>query len=303
MFVGQDEYSANQIEVLYTFNNKGSTNNGAFQQFSAVPPHSHSWPGYNATWVFGEQFMPLLAKPIAGTLTIRIYPGIIRKSGSTGWIYIDTQIVDVSGDVPASDALWITLQANDSGTVDYVVGSTNVARASLDEGDIPEATTGRAIWAVTLEAGFNELFQNTIRNDFLDLRFDKGAFFVDAADVSFAPEDLNDWTSALDPGDAKDALDQLASRTADLEDAPPGAWDGDITDIDVTSSADIGEAIADDDQGIVYNTSGTAWVRFAWSRVKTYIQALTDTLYIAISGNVSQANMEELTDGSDNTAD
>lgn len=80
-----------------------------------------------------------------------------------------------------------------------------------------------------------------------------------------------------------------------------GSWDGDITDIDETSSADIGEAIADDDQGIIYNTSGTAWVRFAWSRVKTYIQALTDTLYIAITGNVDQANLEELTDGSETT--
>lgn len=81
--------------------------------------------------------------------------------------------------------------------------------------------------------------------------------------------------------------------------ATGGSWDGDITDIDETSSSDIGAAIADDDQGIIYDTSATAWVRFAWSRVKTYIQALTDTLYIATGGNVSQANMEMLADGSD----
>lgn len=62
-----------------------------------------------------------------------------------------------------------------------------------------------------------------------------------------------------------------------------GSWDGDITDIDVASSADIGAAIADADQGIIYDASATAWVRFAWSRVKTYVQALTDTLYAPIN--------------------
>lgn len=58
-----------------------------------------------------------------------------------------------------------------------------------------------------------------------------------------------------------------------------GTWDGDITDIDETSSADIGEALADDDEVIVYNTSGTAFVWSAISRLWTYI-----------SGKVNAAN-------------
>jgi len=218
VFVGSDEYSANRIEVLFELGSEGSSNNGVTPVNSSIPPHNHSWPGSNTTWVFGQQFMPLLAKPIAGTLTIQIYPGAIRKSGSEGWIFISDQIVDVSGDVPASDALWITLQANDDGSVDYVVGSTNVTRASLDEGDIPEATTGQAIWAVILEAGYNELFQNTVRNDFLDLRFD-GAIngTLDAVSVTYTPLVLADWDYLADPGDLDNALDQLAARVADLE--------------------------------------------------------------------------------------
>jgi len=223
VFVGVDEYSANRIEVLFELGSDGSSNNGVTSVDAAVPPHNHSWPGSNTTWVYGEQFLPLLAKPIAGTLTIQIYPGVIRKIGSDGWAYIASQVVDVSGDVPASDSLWVTLQANDDGTVDYVVGSVNVARSSLDEGDIPEATTGKAIWAVILEAGFSELFQNTVRNDFLDLRFDKSGALasLDAADVTYTPAVLADWDYLSDPGNADDAFNQLASRIADLEGLVP----------------------------------------------------------------------------------
>jgi len=86
-----------------------------------------------------------------------------------------------------------------------------------------------------------------------------------------------------------------------------GAWDGDITDIDETSSTDIGEALADDDQTIVYNTSGTVWVRSAISRVWTYIQSkLSGGTITAASGNVnlsSTTNGHVLTvDGSGNWA-
>jgi len=218
VFVGSDEYSANRIEVLFELGSEGSSNNGVTSVNPAIPPHNHSWPGLNTTWVHGQQFLPLLAKPIAGTLTIQIYPGVVRNSTLDGWVFIGDQVVDVSGDMPASDALWITLQANDDGSVDYVVGSTNVTRASLDEGDIPEATTGKAIWAVILEAGYNELFQNSARNDFLDLRFDKGGVgAVDVFYITYTPAVLSDWDYLDDPGNYKDAIDQLAARVKDLE--------------------------------------------------------------------------------------
>ena len=126
-----------------------------------------------------------------------------------------------------------------------------------------------------------------------------------------APEVLSKTTalSILNVEDGAEANNISDVNATDLTDGgattlhshAAAAWDGDITDIDVASSTDIGEAIADDDQGIIYNTSGVAWVRFAWSRVKTYIQALTDTLYPALSVNITQANLEELTDASETT--
>lgn len=42
----------------------------------------------------------------------------------------------------------------------------------------------------------------------------------DASQVAFDPGDVNDWNGAADPGEADDALDQLASRVIALEAAP-----------------------------------------------------------------------------------
>ena len=44
-----------------------------------------------------------------------------------------------------------------------------------------------------------------------------GAGSVDAADVTYTPDDLNDWFCVLDPGDVQEALDQLAARVTDEE--------------------------------------------------------------------------------------
>jgi len=292
VFVGSDEYSANRIEVLFELGSEGSSNNGVTSTNVSIPPHNHSWPGINTTWVHGQQFLPLLAKPIAGTLTIQIYPGVIRKVGSAGWAYIADQVIDVSGDVPASDALWITLQANDDGTVDYVVGATNVARASLDETDIPEATTGQAIWAVILEAGYNELFQNTSRNDFLDLRLDKSSGGLsDAMDITYTPAVLIDWDYASDPGDVADALDQLAARTTDLEVGGGGGLTQSLTSIAPTA-ANVTATVTDNINYHYADLSGlTADRNFVLpsaspgTKVVLNVQTGDDTYELVIIGN------------------
>lgn len=174
VFVGADEYSANQTEILYTLNVEGQTNDGSGTgSANIVPPHDHSYGSLDPTWVSDAQFMDLLVLPISGTSTVQVYHGAVRKTDSAGWKYIDDQVVDLSGDIPESGACWALLQANDDGTVDAVIGSTQTDRASLTEDDIPEATTGKGIVAIVLEEGYTEFFRDNTRNDFLDLRFDK----------------------------------------------------------------------------------------------------------------------------------
>jgi hypothetical protein len=49
---------------------------------------------------------------------------------------------------------------------------------------------------------------------------DSGA--SDAADLTYTPTTLTDWDADTDPGNADDALDQLAERVDDLEGAGVG---------------------------------------------------------------------------------
>lgn len=56
--------------------------------------------------------------------------------------------------------------------------------------------------------------------------------FTDIADLSYTPSTLTDWSGDVDPGDADDALDQLASRVETLEGAI--VTDPDATDVTYT---------------------------------------------------------------------
>lgn len=58
---------------------------------------------------------------------------------------------------------------------------------------------------------------------------------VDAADVTYTPTTVADWDGSADPGDAVDALDQLAARVTDLESAGPGGGGSSILEVQVFS--------------------------------------------------------------------
>lgn len=69
-----------------------------------------------------------------------------------------------------------------------------------------------------------------------------------------------------------------------------GSWDGDIADINFAGGADIGEALADSDLILVRNTSGSANVVSALSRVWTWIQTKLGTgVATALGINVGSA--------------
>jgi len=89
-----------------------------------------------------------------------------------------------------------------------------------------------------------------------------------------------------------------AGETYDIDGTPHthagAAWDGDITDIDETSSADIGAALADADQFIVYDATATAWVRSALSRVWTYVASkISGGTVTAAAGNVDLSGTDD----------
>lgn len=214
--VGTDEYSANKIEVLYALNVTGITNDGVGFTWELVPLHSHSYDSLNPAWITPDLFLTLLTLPYSGVV-VQVFPGpFLTTAGEIKWFAGGT--VDMSSYFPGSDALWAILQIDDDATISVEVGST-AARESLTTADIPPATTGKRIVAITLEAGYDKLFRNNARNDFFDLRF--FALDTNAANVIYTPLDPNDWDYLADPGHVKDALDQLADRAASLENLFP----------------------------------------------------------------------------------
>jgi len=178
VIVGTDQYSGGKVEVLDIYHYQKSTNNGVVPGTNLVPPHTHSYydnPNM-VTWVGDAQVMPLNVLPYVGSTTVRVYPGAVRKSASPGWVAIAGQDVALLSAIPTSGARWVTLQANDDGSVDYVLGTAAADRESLTAADIPESTTGRPIMHIVLEEGRTTLYRNKYANDFLDPRFTVGSF-------------------------------------------------------------------------------------------------------------------------------
>lgn len=177
VIVGTDQYSGGKVEVLSLYNIQRSTSDGTTPATFLVPPHSHNYytSPNSVTWVEDAQVMPINVLPYLGSTTVRVYPGLMRKSAAPGWVAIPSQDVALLAAIPSSGALWVTLQGNDNGTVDYVMGSPAADRASLTAADIPESTTGRPLMHIVLEADRTTLYRNKYVNDFLDPRFATGA--------------------------------------------------------------------------------------------------------------------------------
>jgi hypothetical protein len=102
-------------------------------------------------------------------------------------------------------------------------------------------------------------FASGVLTDYKDLRDGEGGVFdhaavagaVDADDVTYTPTTLADWDGGADPGDAEQALDQLAERVTDLE----GGGSFQPLDADLTAIAGLTSAA---DKGIQFTGSGTA---------------------------------------------
>lgn len=198
-----------------------------------IPSHreQHQWPSQDTVYVFGEQFLTSLFVPIAGTLTISIYPGTYLTS--TGYkiynISTTVSLVATAAGVTSGHAMFAIIVADAAGAfqvrpgdlVDDQVAPFKSAYELLDEGDIPALTADDTpICAVKLYFGQTEFYCNGQRNDFVDMRFLRDPQHVpvpiDANDVTYTPDANPDWDGGADPGNVDDALDQLAEHVKDL---------------------------------------------------------------------------------------
>jgi hypothetical protein len=273
---------------------------------SYVGPHDHGYGGENPIFITKEQIKPFSVLPYSG-FTVQVFGGVfITSAGEFG--VLQNQQVDLSGYQPASGAVYALLEYDDTGTLSVTVGTSAYSKDALALSDI-SAVTDHPLCAIRLYASQTQI--NRDPNglyDFVDPRFqlydpnpphnnmseiDGGGDYLGVVEayhltvaqweglVKGLPADdfhfhnasniVVDPYGCIESTDLQSALEELETKIDALPEGGGGSWDGDITDIDETSSSDIGEAIADGDQGIIYNTSASAWVRFAWSRIATYI--------------------------------
>ena len=166
VWVGYEDKNSNVMEVL-RFRNVYANDTAP-----RIVRHreTHEEFGSDRIAVGAGQILPLLALP-TGDLIVQIYSGLIMKSSSDGYVRVDNQEVDLASYVPSTGALYVVIDADDSGVLSVTAGSTVDSIDVLDENtDIP-ITSGYTIACVRLYDGQPELIREKYFSDFLELRF------------------------------------------------------------------------------------------------------------------------------------
>jgi hypothetical protein len=200
---------------------------------------NHEFPAFDMVWVDLGQIQWLNCLPDT-EFVVKVTGGVVLMDGD--YVTVDNQTIDVEGDLPATGALYVLIQCDDTGIVDSKPGDPVDARELLTNADIPAADSGYfPLCAVALYDSQVKLQRTKSVNDFVDLRFanitSTGGGGGDAGDITYTPAVATDWDGDADPGDVDNALDQLAERTKDIEgDYISGAITKDPTGFDNPAS-------------------------------------------------------------------
>ncbi len=154
-------------------------------QWTGTPYHAstHQWPQQDTVFALAEQMLPGLVVPVAGALSVQVYPGPLL--GTTTWkVLTALQAVDVTASVPGSGARYTLLAADSTGALVLRDGTPAASRAALVDADIPMPLAGDTpLAALILEAGASQLVKTDTRKDIIDLRFLPPAPGIDRANV------------------------------------------------------------------------------------------------------------------------
>ena len=216
----------------------------------------HEWPYPDTVYVWGEQFLDRLFVPVAGTLTVAIYPGTYPVTAGYKQFTVAT-VVDLTTSVGAlttDQAAYSVIVVDASGSFQVRDGTPIGPQVSpplsaymmLADSDLPALTAGdTAICAVKIYYGQLEFYCNGQRNDFVDMRFAVAAGSGGSGGVEEAPNDGNiygrqslAWTDLSDLFDGTNHLfiDQ-AGGTGSTYGALGGARNGVNTDFTVSEVA------------------------------------------------------------------
>lgn len=168
VYVGRDKsqpHTLRVLEVRWLHNIKDTVNYVLFHH------RQHEYPGPDTVFIYRDQFMPLLVFPNGG-LTAKMFGDIIYVEGMSNPLKISDAIIDMTSYVPASGAVYVLLEIQQDGTLNYVTGSSYLSREILWlTAPIPPPTSGSLpVCAFIMYAGQTELRRDAVEKTIIDLR-------------------------------------------------------------------------------------------------------------------------------------
>lgn len=131
--------------------------------------NTHAWYSHDPIDVYAEQFLPLLPRAIGG-LIVRVYGGSYLLD--TQYHLLPATDFDLTAEVPASGAEWVSAEVNSAGVVTFTHGTNKTARELLLLEDVPTVSSGRKIlFAAKMYEGMSEFIQTRTDSDIFDPRF------------------------------------------------------------------------------------------------------------------------------------
>ena len=206
-------------------------------------------------WGTGANQVSAVDVPIAdagGIITATEVEGALQENrqaidaleAGTGNVISVTGGAGLSPDAATTGAVTVALKYDD-----VTIGVNGSDQAYLKDDAV---TTGKIADGQVMTA---DIANGDVTQAKLDLG--SGDANVNADDMDYRPAVLADWSGGVDPGSAEDGLDQLASRTDDIEDGvgnviSVNTFDGAVT---ISEGSGIDITNSDPDVSIAYNAS------------------------------------------------
>lgn len=139
-----------------------------------IPDHweNHQWPNYDTLFSRKEQLLTGVGTvfPVSGETKINALGGVYTLS-NVPYLFNDT-VIDLSSEIPTSDANWVLIEIDNTGAVTLTPGSSVANRNLLTYAEIPAFASGLyPICAVKVYEGQLEFIRNKTDTDIIDFRF------------------------------------------------------------------------------------------------------------------------------------
>lgn len=159
------------LDFNYSYQATGTSGGGGGGIVGIGPHHAtHEWPGSDVVYSQARQLMMARVSLVSG-FVVRVQPSPVWTTA--GWRLTTAATLDLSGDQPATGALYVLIYLDAAGVLAKRVG-TNVGGpiAGLTYNYIPAVPSGAtALAAVALYAGQTAISEDLVHQDVVDLRF------------------------------------------------------------------------------------------------------------------------------------